>query len=237
MRFSVKSADTVHGFAVYHPDGENSIHHHADTRCRTILSHSYVYRAGKIQGSVPGILWYRTSRDAGRVDRHSSPASEGALRRGIHHVKCQPPPFNAFLYSTRCSDVDETTGLEEINAWPALMVMTSFVWLAVAGLLGLVMPLTQIAGAAKQSVLHRHDRTRRSPCVSVSVSTHGGCESAQSRKLRGQARHRNTQRVDLLVHEHRRDPLDRRHTPRAQDQLCRDVSAPHRGCGNLANGA
>ena len=40
--------------------------------------------------------------------------------------------------------VDKSTGLEEINAWPALMIMTSFVWLAVAGLLGLVMPATQL---------------------------------------------------------------------------------------------
>lgn len=40
--------------------------------------------------------------------------------------------------------VDKSTGLEEINAWPALMIMASFVWLAVAGLLGFVMPATQI---------------------------------------------------------------------------------------------
>ncbi|MBE2244008.1 MAG: cbb3-type cytochrome c oxidase subunit I [Burkholderiaceae bacterium] len=40
--------------------------------------------------------------------------------------------------------VDKSTGLEEINAWPALMIMASFIWLAVAGLLGLVMPATQI---------------------------------------------------------------------------------------------
>lgn len=40
--------------------------------------------------------------------------------------------------------VDKSTGLEEINAWPALMIMASFIWLAVAGLLGFVMPATQI---------------------------------------------------------------------------------------------
>lgn len=40
--------------------------------------------------------------------------------------------------------VDKSTGLEEINAWPALMIMSSFVWLVVAGVLGLVMPATQI---------------------------------------------------------------------------------------------
>ncbi len=40
--------------------------------------------------------------------------------------------------------VDKSSGLEEINAWPALMIMTSFVWLAVAGVLGLVMPATQL---------------------------------------------------------------------------------------------
>jgi cytochrome c oxidase subunit 1 len=44
----------------------------------------------------------------------------------------------------RMFTVDRSTGLEEINAWPALMIMTSFVWLAVAGLLGLVMPATQL---------------------------------------------------------------------------------------------
>ena len=44
----------------------------------------------------------------------------------------------------RMFNVDKSTGLEEINAWPALMIMASFIWLAVAGLLGLVMPATQI---------------------------------------------------------------------------------------------
>ena len=42
--------------------------------------------------------------------------------------------------------VDTSTGLEEINAWPSLMVLTSFIWLAVAGLLGVAMPLTQLLG-------------------------------------------------------------------------------------------
>ena len=50
---------------------------------------------------------------------------------------------NTPLFS-RMFSVDKSTGLEEINAWPGLMIMASFVWLAVAGLLGLVMPLTQI---------------------------------------------------------------------------------------------
>ena len=44
----------------------------------------------------------------------------------------------------RMFSVDKSTGLEEINAWPALMIMASFIWLAVAGLLGLVMPATQM---------------------------------------------------------------------------------------------
>ncbi len=42
--------------------------------------------------------------------------------------------------------IDKSTGLVDINAWPGLMVMTSFVWLAVAGLLGVAMPLTQLLG-------------------------------------------------------------------------------------------
>ena len=43
-------------------------------------------------------------------------------------------------------NVDKSTGLEEINAWPSMMVMTSFVWLAVAGLFGVLMPITQLLG-------------------------------------------------------------------------------------------
>jgi len=42
--------------------------------------------------------------------------------------------------------IDKSTGLEDINAWPSLMIMTSFIWLAVAGWLGMVMPVTQILG-------------------------------------------------------------------------------------------
>jgi cytochrome c oxidase subunit 1 len=42
--------------------------------------------------------------------------------------------------------IDTSTGLEEINGWPGLMIMASFVWLAVAGLLGLAMPLSQLLG-------------------------------------------------------------------------------------------
>jgi len=41
-------------------------------------------------------------------------------------------------------NVDTSTGLEEINAWPALMIMASFIWLCAAVLLGISMPLTQI---------------------------------------------------------------------------------------------
>ncbi|MDH3740203.1 MAG: cbb3-type cytochrome c oxidase subunit I [Hyphomicrobiales bacterium] len=44
----------------------------------------------------------------------------------------------------RMFNVDTSTGLEELNAWPALMVLASFVWLAIAILLGISMPLSQI---------------------------------------------------------------------------------------------
>lgn len=47
------------------------------------------------------------------------------------------PVFN------RMFGVDESDGLEEINSWPALMIVTSFAWLAVAGLLGVAMPVIQ----------------------------------------------------------------------------------------------
>ena len=46
----------------------------------------------------------------------------------------------------RMFTVDRSTGLEEISAWPALMIMASFIWLAVAGLLGVAMPVIQLAG-------------------------------------------------------------------------------------------
>lgn len=44
----------------------------------------------------------------------------------------------------RMFTVDRSTGLEDINAWPSLMVMTSFVWLIAAALLGLLMPAVQL---------------------------------------------------------------------------------------------
>ena len=44
----------------------------------------------------------------------------------------------------RMFNIDTNTGLEEINSWPGLMTMTSFAWLAIAGLLGVAMPITQI---------------------------------------------------------------------------------------------
>lgn len=44
----------------------------------------------------------------------------------------------------RMFNVDTSTGLEELSAWPALMLMASFLWLAIAILMGIAMPLTQI---------------------------------------------------------------------------------------------
>ena len=41
---------------------------------------------------------------------------------------------------------DESTGLGELNAWPALLIMSSFVWLAIAIVFGLSMPVVQIFG-------------------------------------------------------------------------------------------
>jgi len=41
--------------------------------------------------------------------------------------------------------VDQSTGLTDINAWPALIIMTSFIWLMIAALLGLLMPVIQLA--------------------------------------------------------------------------------------------
>lgn len=46
----------------------------------------------------------------------------------------------------RMFNVDTENGLEEINAWPALMIMASAIWLTAALLFGLLLPLTQILG-------------------------------------------------------------------------------------------
>ncbi len=42
--------------------------------------------------------------------------------------------------------VDTANGLEDINAWPAAMIMASFIWMAAAVLLGISLPLTQMLG-------------------------------------------------------------------------------------------
>lgn len=47
------------------------------------------------------------------------------------------PLFNRMFAPEQGSD------LEEINSWPALIIITSFVWLAIAGLLGVAMPIIQ----------------------------------------------------------------------------------------------
>lgn len=80
-------------------------------------------------------------------------------------------------------NVDKSTGLEEINAWPALMIMASFVWLAVAGLLGLVMPATQILSLNTDwfyAALTAHGAALAFPftfqlMVGVSLHRAGGC--------------------------------------------------------------
>ncbi len=46
----------------------------------------------------------------------------------------------------RMFKVDTSHGLEDINGWPAAMVMASFIWLSVAVLLGISLPLTQMLG-------------------------------------------------------------------------------------------
>ena len=46
-------------------------------------------------------------------------------------------------FFNRMFGVDAEDGLQEINSWPALMIASSFIWLAVAGLLGVAMPIIQ----------------------------------------------------------------------------------------------
>lgn len=83
----------------------------------------------------------------------------------------------------RMFSVEESTGLAEINTWPGLMVMTSFVWLLVAGLLGLLMPLTQLLNLQSNlfyTAITAHGAALAFPFVfqlMVGVSLHraGGC--------------------------------------------------------------
>ncbi len=80
--------------------------------------------------------------------------------------------------------IDRSTGLEEINAWPGLMVMTSFVWLVVAGALGVAMPLTQLLGLQSNlfyTALTAHGAALAFPFVfqlMVGISLHraGSCQ-------------------------------------------------------------
>ena len=113
--------------------------------------------------------------------------------------------------------VDKTTGLDEINSWPALMIMASFVWLAVAGLLGVLMPLTQILGLQSNlfyTALTAHGAALAFPflfqlMVGVSLHRAGSCVG---KPVTGAS-----SRTNILVYEYRRDVADDRHSGRAQD--------------------
>jgi len=51
----------------------------------------------------------------------------------------QKTPFMGRMF-----DIDESTGLSEVNRWPAMMIMASFIWLFTALFIGALMPATQI---------------------------------------------------------------------------------------------
>jgi len=80
-------------------------------------------------------------------------------------------------------NVDTSTGLEELNSWPALMIMSSFVWMAIAVLLGIAMPLTQMLGLDSSlfyTAITAHGAAMAFPFIfqlMVGVSLHraGGC--------------------------------------------------------------
>ena len=57
------------------------VHHDADTRRGAVLADPYVHRAGHLQGSLPGILWHSTSRDAGSVGRYSQQRVTASQKR------------------------------------------------------------------------------------------------------------------------------------------------------------
>ncbi len=83
----------------------------------------------------------------------------------------------------RMFKIDTSTGLEEINAWPALMMMASFIWLAIAVLLGISMPLAQIMeldGAVFYTAITAHGAAMAFPflfqlMVAVGLHRAAGC--------------------------------------------------------------
>jgi cytochrome c oxidase subunit I len=88
-----------------------------------------------------------------------------------------------FPLFNRMFPVDQKDGLEEINSWPALMIVTSFVWLFVAGLLGVAMPIVQIMGLDTEwfyRALTAHAAALAFPftfqlMVGISLHRAGGC--------------------------------------------------------------
>lgn len=84
---------------------------------------------------------------------------------------------------SRMFSVSHRDGLEEINSWPALMIVTSFVWLAVAGLLGVAMPIIQrmdLGAELFYMALTAHGAALAFPfafqlMVGISLHRSGGC--------------------------------------------------------------
>lgn len=78
---------------------------------------------------------------------------------------------------------DASDGLEEINSWPALIIVTSFVWLFVAGLLGVAMPIIQrfdLGSDLFYTALTAHGAALAFPfafqlMVGISLHRSGGC--------------------------------------------------------------
>ncbi len=83
----------------------------------------------------------------------------------------------------RMFNVDTEHSLEEINSWPAMMIMASLIWLTAAVLLGIAMPLTQIFGldsALFYTAITGHGAAMSFPflfqlMVGVGLHRAGGC--------------------------------------------------------------
>ncbi len=87
------------------------------------------------------------------------------------------PIFNK-MFPLRADDE-----MEEVNSWPALMIVTSFIWLAIAGLLGVAMPIIQVMGLDTEyfyRALTAHAAALSFPfafqlMVGISLHRAGGC--------------------------------------------------------------
>jgi hypothetical protein len=70
VRFSGRAKDTQHGFRRVSPGWPHAVHHAHDAgRVESHQRRAYLYRAGHLQDTLPGVLRHRPPWHEGRADR------------------------------------------------------------------------------------------------------------------------------------------------------------------------